>query len=415
MTEFYKLVFDLALYTTLSGYFLRLTAREAPSGVLFLALCAAVALDAFLRARELRSGALRFLPLLLPLLGLLSRPTLWQCVQALPAWAYLCYSMLSGRFALRYDQFRAHYGLGLKLLILLVLGPLFPSEFAAALVGVVPFLVLMLVCGVCLLRMLREQRREGLRQGLYLAAFVAVCAGLTLGRAPQLLLKAAGIVYQNVLAPLLFVVAIALAAVFYVFYLITAWIVKRRQGSSDPLEINLQGAAEVLGLEEEYKAYAMDFRWLKALLIVLGAALIVFLLFRLFRRLLGSRAGETAALPFRDVRTAASGRVGGPSPGRIRPREPRLAVRWYYAKFLAECRRRGVPLASGMTAEDVTRRAAAAFPGADAAALSALYRPARYQLTRRVTPEEVRSAAAAWNDLRRTEPPETVKKKKNKP
>ena len=84
MTEFYKLVFDLALYTTLSGYFLRLTAREAPSGVLFLALCAAVALDAFFRTRALRRGALRYLPLLLPLLGLLARPTLWQCVQAVP-------------------------------------------------------------------------------------------------------------------------------------------------------------------------------------------------------------------------------------------------------------------------------------------------------------------------------------------
>ena len=415
MTEFYKLVFDLALYTTLSGFFLRLTARVAPSGVMFLALCAAVALDAFLRSKEKSRGAARFLPLLLPLLGLLARPTLWQCVLAVPAWAYLCFSILSGRFELRYDQFRAHYGLGLKLLILLVLCPLFPSEFAAALVEVIPYLVLMLVCGVCLLRMLREQRREGLRQGLYLAAFVAFCAGLTLGRAPQLLLKAAGIVYQNVLAPLLFVIAIALAAVFYAFYLITAWLVKRRQGSTDPLQINLQGAAEVLGLEEEYKEYTMDFRWLKALLLVLGAALIVFLLVRLFRRLLGERASEAAALPFRDVPSSAQGRTGAPTPGRIRPRDPRLAVRWYYARFLHECRRRGVPLPAGMTAEEVSRRASDAFPGADTGALTALYRPARYQLTRRVTPEEVRTAAVAWNELRRTETPETAKKKKNKP
>ena len=415
MTEFYKLIFDLSLYTTITGYFLRLTAKELPSGVLFLALCAAVALDALLRARELRRGALRFLPLLLPLLGLLSRPSLWQCVQALPAYAYLCFSFLSGRFEIYYDQFRSHYGFGLKLLLALVLGPLFPTEFGAAIVGVIPFLVLMLVCGVCLLRMLREQRREGLRQGLYLAAFVAICAGLTLGRAPQLLLKGAGFVYQNVLAPLIFAVAIALAAVFYVFYLITRWLVQRRQGSSEELNINLQGAAEMLGLEEEYEQYAADLRWLKALIIAVGIALLVFFLLLLFRRLLGSRGATKPPLPFRDVRSAALGSAGTPNPGRIRPRDPRLAVRWYYARFLAECRKRGVPLSTGMTAEELSLRALTAFPGADPAALSSLYRPARYQLSRRVTPEEARAAAAAWNALRRTESPEAAKKKKNKP
>ena len=43
------------------------------------------------------------------------------------------------------------------------------------------------------------------------------------------------------------------------------------------------------------------------------------------------------------------------------------------------------------------------FPGADVMALAEVYRPARYQLSRRVTQEDVKRAAEAWNSLKKSE------------
>lgn len=403
MTEFYKLLFDLSLWYCLGGYFLRLAAGKAPSVPGFLALCLCAGLDAFLRAKKPEARPARILPLLLPLLSLIVWPGLWPAAHLLVAWAYVAFSLFSGRFELRYDGARSHFGFGLKTLLLLILGPLFPENLGAAAAQSVPYLVLMLTAGICLLRMLREQRPAGLRQGIYMAVFVLLCALLTVGKAPQLLLRLVGLVYRNVLSPLIFCLAIVMGLLTYGFYLVMKWLVERAQGRNEPIRLELSGAAEALGLEDQYAAYTADLRWLKALLIALGAAALCFLLWRLFRRLLGERAA--AGSPERRPDRASRLQSPADAPGRrlLRPREPRAAVRWYFARFLDECRRRGLTVPKGMTVEELCAASAGLFPAAEVEALCAVYRPARYQPGRRVPPEDVKRAAEAWSALRKSE------------
>lgn len=416
MLEFYKLVFDLTLYETLCGYFFRLIAHESPSLAGYLLLAAVPALDAFLRARSKDNARLRWLPLLLPLFALLTRPTLWQKLQLVPPWVYLGWSILSDRVTIGYDDFREHYSFALKLLLLLVLGGFFPMEVRAAALYAIPYLVLMLVFGVCLLRMLREKQNEGLRQGLYMAVFVVVCAGLTAGRAPQLLLKGFGLLYRNVLAPVFFVLAIALAVIFYGFYLVCAWIIARRKGSEEPLQFDVRGTAEILGLEDEYESYTANLEWLRILLIVLATALLLFFLWRIFRRLLGDPRERAAAEPWseRRGRSPTGGAESKPLPRHIRPRDPRLAVRYDYARYLAECRRRGMELPRGMTATELSERSADRFPGADPAALAALYAPARYCSGESVKPEDAKRSAELLRALKQSKP-EGAEKTRKKP
>jgi hypothetical protein len=275
---------------------------------------------------------------------------------------------------------------------------------------------MMLVSGVCMLRILREKRGGGIRQGLYMGAFVLLCAGLTLGHAPQLLLKGVGFVYRGVVAPLVFVLAVVIAAVFYVFYLLTAWIVARRKGQDAELNLSLESAAEALGLSDQYAAYTADLRWLKTLLIVLLCAVLAFLLFLLFRRLLGDRPGGAPRAYATERRGVLPGAASSEKPpGRIRPREPRLAVRYYFAHFVAECARRGLVITEGMTVTELCRQCAGHFPDAEVAALAEVYLPARYQLSRPVPRNDVRRAAEAWSALKRSGKSEGVAKKKNKP
>lgn len=408
MTEYYKLLFDLSLYFTVSGYYLMLTTGRTPSAAVFLALIAASGLDSFLRARRLyRPGRLwlRLIPLLLPLLALFFRLSPGQALQGLPAWAYLCWAALSDRVDVDYNAFRSHFSFGLRLLLLMVFGPLFPDRFGSALLHSIPFLVIMLVSGVCLLRMLREQRPDGLRQGVYMAAFVLLCAGLTLGKAPQLLAKGFGCLYRWVIAPLIFVLAVVFAILFYGFYLAAKWIVSWAQGSQEPLKIDLQSAAEMLGLEEEFSTYTADLRWLGVLLGVIGAILLLLIVWLIFRRLLGGRAKPAADGPWRERSiSGVSGDAHRRKPGILRPREPRLAVRYYFARFLAECRRRGVSIPDGMTVTELSSHCAAAFPGADPEALAALYLPSRYSAAEDVSPADAARAAESWHALKHAKP-----------
>ena len=409
MTEIYKLLFDLSLYYTLSGFYLILIAEESPSVVLFLALLAAAGLDALLRVRVKARGKsvfLRILPLLLPLAALLAKPTLIQSLHALPAWLYLGFSMLTDRVDTRYLSFRGRYYFGLRLLLLFIFGALFPGRFGPALAAIIPYLIGMLLSGICMLRMLREQRRDGLRHGLYLAAFVLLCAALTLGKAPQLLLRGVGLAYRWVLTPLILVAAIVLAVLFYGVYLLASWLVSRIQGTGEVPKLQLQEAAEILGLENQYAAATADLTWLKVLLIVLAALFLLLILILIFRRLMGDRITPAAHQLWKErggkIADAPAAVV---RPGLLRPRENRLAVRYYYARFLAECRRRGLNIPVGMTAAELAERCAGVFPGADPGALAAVYRPARYSPSDPVTRADVQRAAELWNELKRSVPP----------
>ena len=409
MVEIYKLIFDLALYYTLSGYYLIIGAHESPSTPGFIALCAAVALDAAARSRgvyQRAPRALRVLPLLLPLIAFLFRPALWQVLQVLPPWFYIGWCLLTDRVSLHYDVFRSHYAFALRALILLIFGPFITPQFGGVLLQTVPYLVLMLACGVCLLRMLREARSDGLRQGVYIAVFVIACAGLTVGRAPQMLVKALGYLWQYALAPAIFVAAILFAALFYVGYLVLRWLVARARGQDEPLDIDARSAAQMMGLEEQYDTYVSDLRWLRTILIVLTVCLLLFFLVRFFRKLLGEKAaGPERGGPWRETRIVTPAVAAKHVGSFLRPRDPRLAVRYYYARFLAECRRRGCAVSAGMTVTELTAHCASRFPDADPKVLSALYIPARYSAVRAVTAADARRAEEAWRALKRSPMP----------
>ena len=405
MTECYKLIFDLSLYYTLSGFFTMLAFREKPAPLGFLLLAAAALADAGLRSGKRLRGRIVFLPLLLPLLILPTRPGLWQLLQLLPGWIYLGWSVITGRTDTDYYEFQSHFGFGLKLLLLLLTGALFGEKLPGALGAALPYLILMLADGVCLLRMLREQQRQGLRQAIYIGVFLVLCAGLTLGRAPQMLLNLVGLIYRNVLAPLLFCAAIAGAVLFYVIFLILKFLLSLRKGEPTAPELQIEGIAEQLGLEDAYRSYLADLSWLKIVGILLAAALAVFVLVLIFRRLMGSRrmantAPDGSEQSERMIQTVGRKR----SVGRIRPRDPRLAVRFYYAKYLAECRSRGLQFPDGMTAAELSEHSRQAFPGADPEQLAQVYAPARYSSRETVTRADAETAAALWRKLKQSRP-----------
>ncbi len=408
MAEFGKLLFDLSLYFSLSGYFLFLATDSPPSMAAFLLLNVSAGLSIVFRNRSVGNRRLmRILSLLLPIFTLLSHPSLWQFILVLPPWIYLFWSILSDRLSLGYDDFRSHFSLGIWLHFILILGLFFSKPLTPALLCIVPFFVIMLASGVCNLRILREEKPSGFRQWLYLILFILLCTALTLGKAPQLFVKVLGLFYRGVVAPILLVAAIVVGAVVYVFVYLFLRLFSKDPTAAENIQIDLRSLAEDFGLEDQYIEYTTDLKWLRLILIFLGIAAILFFLFLVFRRLMGNRPAEEPDSPWQERQSGLFVRsVSYVKPGLIRPRDPRLAVRYYFSVFLAECRHRGLAVPKGMTASELTEYCSAVFPGADPGLLIELYLPARYCNANPVSQSDVRRAAEVCRELKRCAMPD---------
>lgn len=407
MTELYKLLFDTSLYYTLTAYFgvMVFTDRPAPFG--FLSLLAVIIADCVLRRWESRWACrARYMIILLPVAAVFTCSGWYQRLQLIPPWIYVAWSICCGRIREDYSGFLEHFKFSMKLLLLLLLGIPFWGRIADAFLSAIPYLVLMLADGICLLRMLREKQMSGVRQGLYMCCVICACAAVTLGQLPQLFVKGLGLFYQNILSKVLYALAVAIGAVFYFLYIALKWISSLAKGSPEPISMQLQSAAEILGLSDEYTELTSDFRWLRTVLIVLGVLMVILFLFFVFRRLAGRAEVANTSLLFRQQ----SDKISAPSTTSkvsktFRPQNPRLAVRYYYAKFLAEARRRGKGTPDNMTATELAAYCSEVFPGEDPTRLTQLYQPARYGLTVPVTSEDAKRAAELWKALKRSRLP----------
>ncbi len=340
MTGFLKLLFDTCFYYSLCGFYFTLFSGNAPAAAGFIYMAAVTALNLFLDSRGRRVRVVQGLVILAPLTAFLTSSPLPQAIYLIPVCAYLAFSLFTGRTGTDYEDFKHQFSVALRLLLLILPG-LFFSGGTDALGSVMPYLIGMLACGVCMMRMLREDAKNSPRQIIYVLLFAAACVLLTVFKAPQALARGIGAFYQNILGPLIMVVVLIFGYLLAgIVYLVT-WIISRFSSESEPVTLDMTGAAEILGIEETAETTSGGFPvWLRTLLIALGIILLAFLLFLMLRRFLGNRAAPAAekVSETQGIRSVVSNREVR-VPKYIKPSEPRLAVRYYYARFLRECQR----------------------------------------------------------------------------
>lgn len=402
MIEFYKLLFDLTLYYEFFGFYFKVIFHVRPSVGGFLLLVSAVLLDVFLRSRDAKHGIWKFLPLVLPVAIFYYRPSLWQFVQFVPIWAFIGTSIWTDRIHVTYDGFKDHFAFAGKLHFIYIPSLAFWERVPGGLQVAVPYLLLMLVIGICLMRMLREKETNSPKQAIYMAVFLLLSALLTIGGAPQMLVRALGFVYQNVIAPALMAVAAGVTAIGYVFVMLARWLLSLRKGTG-PRPGGTETPPAWYDASRKYELVEVNSDWLKYTLIVIAALLAILFIVLLLRKMLGEKSGDEAE-PKRDeqIERATAPTAKPRSFLGIRPRDPRLAVRFYYGKFLAECAKRGEEIPIGLTATELADYCADRFPGVDPQVLTSIYEPARYSSRQPVSAADVDGAAEAWRTLKRT-------------
>lgn len=359
MIVFCKFLFDIAVYCMLAGYY----------GALF---------------------------------GLKPVPPVFAAMAVPPA-LYIVYSVSKGLTDTDYDAFRSQFIRGLQLLTALLPGFMFGGKAIGALQGVLPFICIMLLDGICLLRILRDDRSSSKRQMIYLGVFLAAGLLLTAGGILQKTGHGIAWFYEHVAVHILMAAGMAIAYLFY-YVLVGLYHIMMLFSAPDSeqgrrMEQLAEGLRTDPIIEEGSAALPEAMRILAIALLVL---LVLYMLFRLFKGMLGQQAGKYLRRPYTDrresLREASQGK--GRRPGFFRPARPDLAVRYYYAKFLRECRKRGVFPSEGMTSEEIAGLAASAFPGADPRALQQIYVRARYGMPEQVKETDARQAERIWKELK---------------
>ncbi len=409
MTVLYKLLYDLALYYVLSGQYIFLLTGLSPSPLCFGLLALSAALCCLIR-HYLPGKRLLLVPaLLVPLLALTADLPIHLLLQAAPAMLYLIWCESSGRLYTNDTAFRYHFFSGLWLLLALLPSFIIDSErFVDGLTVVLPYFILQLALGICLLRILREKKPSSLRQTLIMIGFLAGCLAFVLLGIPRLLGQGAAFLWQHLLRYVLALGGYLLGGVIMVVFWIISWVFRflNLDGKGGDLTMGVASIVDDSGVEEVIEEVTHDTKLLELLLFIFVLGAIAGLLMILFKHMSGEVKPSTLA-KFRQevlspdyVPTVKHFRAG-----LLRPTDPRLALRYYLQKFLKESKQRGAELKSSMTAEDIYRACAPYFPRAPLREMLSLYVPARYCLRTEVSRADADRAQALWKELKRSEEP----------
>ncbi len=401
MQEFLKLCFDLSYYLAITGFY----------GVLFhgdpLFLPAVFILPGLSLLDGLwssRKGPSKLLRGLLPFLAagaiLLLGPTRAQFLRFLPFLVYYCSCLHSGRVSENEDSWLQSsrfvwISTALLLFPVLVIGELWrPAMEAAA-----PWLCLLLFSGLIRGRLLRLHSPDKRAEWKLLCLFGAACVFAALIRLPVLLQKLGLFLWRFLLLPLIELLFLIIGYIsFAAYWLFNLILGLGEDGPLLPPASKIEAAKEALELEENAQALQEN-PVFKIIILVLCLAALAYALYRVFRRLIGVKEAHS------EETEEAAGRVlSAPKQpktfGRIRPKDPRLAVRFTFDKFLRECKARGVQIRPNMTAEMMLAAARDAFPGADPEELRQIWLPARYS-SGEITEKDAKAAAALYKKLKK--------------
>jgi len=446
MTEVCIILFDLSFYFTLTGFYLYIIFEKHPSawGVPVLICSAGV----YMALRNLRffagsvgsaggsggggaskagdagnaegagntggtgagrrgfcgGAAARVLALVccaLPCSILLLSPSLWQAMHFLPAWAFYCFSIWSGRVYTGRSTFEKRFGFTAKLLIVVAPGFFITQRLAAAATGAIPYFIAYLISGVCLMRTLRGgASASGARNAVVMLAALAGSIALAILQAPKLLMAAVRLIWHNVIVKILMYTAYFLSDIIDAIARFFSWLLSLFGAKGVRYELEVDFAAGSLTGEDATVVERATPRWTETAGMVMLALAAAFAIFLVMRRLLGNRAKEKAPMSYAEEREVLAKRDIRHLSGLLRPSDPRQAVRWYYRKYLKEGVSKGAAFARTDTSLSVLRKYCPFFPESGPEELRELYIKARYRNGKGMAKADADAASRIWRGLK---------------
>lgn len=412
LSRLYKLIFDLGVYFSVGAFLLYFFGGETLQAGGFLIIVVSAALTLFLRYK----GRQSLLPvLLLPVIGgVFLRPSVRELLVYLPGWSYVIYLLTSDRLLVGrgevLDRVRG-------VLIIFLLAPLFMlvelNKFGDALHAAVPFLVVLVVSIVLLLRHLRTRLwREG-QKGYHvqlvgeMVIFLSVCVLLTLTRTPQNLFLGLQFLYRGIILPLLSLLGTLVGMLLgrIITFLLSLLNLESLAGRSSSGEEESYGRLKDIPELERFAA--SDNPWLLPLLYSLGILIGVGLLFIFLRRLMGDKSRQGLPAGVSELRETLIDTSDKVKRQKLKhSKEPADRIRYYYMKYLLHLNSRKVVIRPVDTTREVDHKFTETLPESfieqreASGRLKGLYRRARYQKQHCVSQEDADLAKKLYRRIK---------------
>jgi hypothetical protein len=424
LSKLYKLIFDISICYTIGAFLLNYFGGITVYGEgFFILLITGTAAILLRQKRKLKIAT----TILIPAVSLIIYwPTVPKLVVFLLIWAYSSYMSISDHLEINRGGFKdmLKYFLYTCLFLLLLMLPGF-RQFGTAALAACPYLIVVILSAVFLLRHLRADHQMGQlkrykrQQYMELLAFLIISILLTLARVPQNLAEGLNLMYQHVVGPVLsFIVSTIGTLIGGIIYLVIAAI-RFLTRNNERFEFKTQSGETAIQSFDITESNPTVFDWIVPLMYSIVAIIGMILLFIFFRRLMGEKMKQkipTGILETREYLEEAKDKKV--TFGRKRPKDSRAAVRYYYGKCLLWLQHKHVQLTPQDTTEEINDKflnSGQVIGLADSSGLQSdgfearretstqlkqIYRKARYQMTEQITEEEAEKAKELYQVMK---------------
>jgi len=403
MISILKTLFDLSFYYMLTGFYMSIFLPgeliSEPLGFGLLILITSVLLYGLIgksRKKSSETSPLIIICLALPALIFLLGPSMIQFIHFLPAWLFVCYSLLTGKTSTNSVEFNARFKLSLKLLWLCVPGLMFVTRLAESIPIALPYLMLYLVSAVCLKRILRKEGSlKRSRDAVPIVIVIALSALLAVSQIRQFLADILGFILENILR-----------VIVAVFVFATGWLADiiigffERRLNLDRQTLAAQGGEGFIDVAEYDPAMWVQivFGVFIFAMLLLGVWFLVKLLFASFW---GERLKKSKDITYIEQSEWLDESYEGQRTKVLKPRDHRQAVRWYYRKYLKAGASSGAEIEDFDTSLSVMQKLEVVFPKREQQSFRELYLKVRYSERENVNKEDAETASKLWKQMKK--------------
>lgn len=412
MSKMYKLIFDISICFLIGGfllkYFFEVQIFPGDFPVLILSL---LVIALFYKKRVIQTLLFILIPFIY--LVIVSLPKA-ELIIFLLIWVYSAFIYITNRYVVERGELTERIRRGaVSFIILIILIIPDVSKFVMSIQAVAAYLVIALISAVFLMRHLRVENKME-QMGIYekqqfteLIFFLFICVILTLLKVPQHIMDGFGLLYHYLLIPILsFLISVAGMLLYGILYLVT-FVINVTPGNNKTQEIPILMGDILDQVNHNTELNTVRTFSVLPLLYLLGAAAGVVAVFFLFRWLMGNIYMRSIPNGIIETRESLSNVNNMKNAGkRKHPKNPREAVRYYYGRYMKWLQAKQVQLKASDTTSEIDHKYKQLIENdlddriKVSAALTDIYRHARYQTREEVSKEEAEKAKEFYNLLK---------------
>ena len=385
--EAFRLISDLSMYYAVILCMTELLTKSRPFVPFYIFAYVMICLDTFRRIRKPQPESLVYAVCAIPLISYLFHPDLIQMLSVIPIWAHLAFAMVTGRLDQSYEQYKSQAKKVVLTMFLMLLAYFWVPGFMTAFIHSVPFIAISLAVAVCTLRYLRQERTGALRNAVYIG-------GVTLGCLAAAATNLFTVLWNLFCRAYLWTVNLLFSIPSESSFVSFLDDIKLPEAELPQLDMFTDESVHVDTVSGI--AQTVQQTLLEKILIITAMMILIFFMSWLFL------SSKNSVMYRREKQEEEQEKVVRRKKAKLplfAPSQPRDAVRYYYAKYMRECRRRAILIEPSMTAGEISEASSILLDEENRETMHDLYIRSRYS-SQEISTHDAETAKQIYKQLK---------------